>query len=359
MSAQRGDHDMDTILSCRRRGLVLGSLGALALVGCGRPTSTSTASGYVQFGGSTMGSTYTVKLDAVGQDATVLRTLVQSTLDDIDWRMSLFLEDSELSAFNRAEAGVPIAMTDSFGAVLAVAADISRWSGGAFDVTVAPLVETWGFGTRKTRSVPGAAALAEGRRRVDWRGLALDESQRNVTKRHPGLQADLGGIAKGYGVDRVAAVLDARGVGHYMVEAGGEVRTRGVNAVGEPWRIGIEEPDAMPQRARWAVPLSGRAMATSGDYRNYFMQDGRRYSHEIDPSTGAPIQHRLCSVTVVADDCVHADALATALIVLGPDKGKALAERSGIAAQFIERKPGGVFTDSMTTAFAALAATRA
>jgi len=206
--------------------------------------------------------------------------------------------------------------------------------------------------------VPAASEVADERRRVDWRSLAFEKGQRSVTKRHPGLHADLGGIAKGYGVDRVAAALDARGVGHYMVEAGGEVRTRGVNAVGEPWRIGIEEPDAMPQRARWAVPLSGRAMATSGDYRNYFVQDGRRYSHEIDPATGVPIRHRLCSVTVVADDCMHADALATALIVLGPDKGRALAERSGVAAQFIERGPSGTLTDSMTTAFAALAATR-
>ena len=114
MSAPQGDYDMDTILSQRRRGLVLGSLGALALVGCGRPTSTGTQSTYLQFGGSTMGSTYTVKLNAVGQDATTLRTLVQSTLEEIDWRMSLFREDSELSAFNRAGAGVPIAMTDDF-----------------------------------------------------------------------------------------------------------------------------------------------------------------------------------------------------------------------------------------------------
>jgi thiamine biosynthesis lipoprotein len=358
MSASQGDYDMDTILSQRRRGLVLGGLGALALVGCGRPASTRTAPGYVQFDGLTMGSTYTVKLKAAGQDTTALRSLVQSTLDETDWRMSLFREDSELSAFNRVEAGVPFAMTDGFAAVLAYAVDVSRWSGGAFDITVAPLVETWGFGPRKTRTVPAATELADGRRRVDWRSLVIDESKRSVVKRHGGLQADLGGIAKGYGVDRVAAALDARSVEHYMVEAGGEVRTRGVNAVGESWRIGIEEPDAMPQRARWAVPLSGSAMATSGDYRNYFMHEGRRYSHEIDPASGAPIQHRLCSVTVVADDCMHADALATALIVLGPDKGKALAERSGIAAQFIERGPNGAFTDSMTTAFAALAATR-
>ncbi len=358
MSVQQGDHNMDTILSLRRRGLVLGAFGALALAGCGRQPSTNRTSGYLQFSGSTMGSTYTVKLGAAGQDAAGLSALVQATLDDIEGRMSLFRDDSELAAFNRAGAGAPIAMTDGFAAVLAAAVDVSHWSGGAFDVTVAPLVETWGFGTRKTRTVPTATALADERRRVDWHSLVLDKSKRSVTKRHAGLQVDLGGIAKGYGVDRVAAALDARGVEHYMIEAGGELRTRGVNAVGEPWRIGIEEPDAMPQRARWAVPLSGRAMATSGDYRNYFIQDGRRYSHEIDPATGAPIQHRLCSVTVVADDCMNADALATALIVLGPDKGKALAERSMIAAQFIERGPNGALTDSMTTAFATLAATR-
>jgi thiamine biosynthesis lipoprotein len=349
---------MDTILSPRRRGLLLGAVGAFALVGCGRPPASRNSSRYLQLNGSTMGSSYTVKLDAAGQDAAVLSTLVQAVLDDVDGRMSLFRVDSELSGFNRAETGTPFAMTEDFAAVMAAAINVSRWSGGAFDVTVAPLVEAWGFGPRKTRTVPDATALADGRRRVDWRSLVLDDSKRSVTKRHAGLQADLGGIAKGYGVDRVAAALDARGVAHYMIEAGGEVRTRGVNAVGEPWRIGIEEPDAMPQRARWAVPLSGKAMATSGDYRNYFVQNGRRYSHEIDPSTGAPIRHRLCSVSVVADDCMHADALATALIVLGPDKGKALAERSGIAAQFIERGPNGALTDSMTSAFAALAATR-
>ena len=236
---------------------------------------------------------------------------------------------------------------------------MSRWSDGAFDITVAPLVEQWGFGTRASRRVPAASAVVAERRRVDWRSLAFDASRRSVTKRQADLQADLGGIAKGYGVDRAAAALEARGVHDYMVEVGGEVRTRGVNATGQAWRIGIEEPDAMPQRARWVVPLSGRAMATSGDYRNYFLEAGLRYSHEIDPLTGAPIRHSLCSVTVVADDCMRADALATALIVLGADKGRALAERSGIAAQFIERGPADTYRDSMTPAFAALGAARA
>jgi FAD:protein FMN transferase len=148
-------------------------------------------------------------------------------------------------------------------------------------------------------------------------------------------------------------------VRHYMVEAGGEVRTRGVNANGEPWRIGIEQPDALPQRARWAVPLSGLAMATSGDYRNYFVEGGRRYSHEIDPVAGEPVRHALASVTVVADDCLQADAMATALIVLGPQRGRALAESTGIAAHFIERGPDGTLRDAMTPAFAALRAERA
>jgi thiamine biosynthesis lipoprotein len=177
-------------------------------------------------------------------------------------------------------------------------------------------------------------------------------------KAQSSIQADLGGIAQGYGVDAAATVLDRYGVQHYLVEVSGEVRTRGRNARGEAWRIGIEEPDAVPQRARHIVPLSGRAMATSGDYRNYFEQDGRRYSHEIDPVTGVPISHALSSVTVIADSGVRADALATALIVLGPERGLALAEASGLAAQFIVRR-GADLDDHQTRAFAALGSTRA
>ncbi len=348
---------MDAILSPRRRSLMLG-LGALALGGCGRAPGTADAPRYLHIDGSTMGSTYNVRLRAPEHDAVKLRAVVQAALDDVDDRMSMFRPQSELSTLNSVARGTPVELSDELFTVLSAADEVSRWSDGAFDVTVAPLVEEWGFGTRASRQVPAPGLVAAERRRVDWRGLALDASRRTVTKRNDRMQADLGGIAKGYGVDRAAAALEARGVHDYMVEVGGEVRTRGVNAAGQAWRIGIEEPDAMPQRARWVVPLSGRAMATSGDYRNYFLEDGRRYSHEIDPLAGAPIRHSLCSVTVVADDCMRADALATALIVLGADKGRALAESSGIAAQFIERVHGGSYRDSMTPAFAALGAAR-
>ncbi len=349
---------MDAILSPRRRTLVLG-FGALALAGCSRTPTASKAPGYTQFSGATMGSTYTVRLKALGHDEAALRVAVQSALDEVDQRMSMYRPDSELSAFNRAAGGTTVRLSDPMYSVLVAADQTSRWSSGAFDVTVAPLVEHWGFGTRAVREVPAAAVVTAERGRVDWRSLSLDDARLSVTKRQAGVQIDLGGIAKGYGVDRAAMALEARGVTDYMLEVGGEVRTRGVNAAGAAWRIGIEEPDASPQRARWVVPLTGRAMATSGDYRNYFVEAGQRYSHEIDPASGAPIRHSLCSVTVVAGDCMQADALATALIVLGAERGRTLAEATGIAAQFIERVPGGGFRDSTTSSFAALGAARA
>jgi thiamine biosynthesis lipoprotein len=348
---------MDAILSPRRRSVVLG-LGSLALVGCGRTPSASGET-YLQFGGSTMGSGYTVRLRAHERDGARLRTEMQAALDAVDARMSMFSPDSELSALNRASAGNAVSLSEPLYEVLAAADRVSRWSGGAFDITVAPLVERWGFGTHRVKAVPAVADLAADRSRVDWRSLVLDPATHRVTKRAPFVQADLGGIAAGYGADRAAAALEARGIVDYMVEVSGEVRARGVNAAGRAWRIGIEEPDAWPQRARWVVALAGRAMATSGDYRNYFTEGGRRYSHEINPASGAPIRHGLCSVTVVADNAMQADGLATALIVLGEAKGRALAEASGIAAQFIERRPDGGFSDSMTSTFAALRPERA
>jgi thiamine biosynthesis lipoprotein len=340
---------MDALISTRRRTLLLGALGTAALAACQRPALQSGA-GRVHLTGETMGSTWNVKLDTAGQSAERVGEAVRAALAGVDARMSWFRPESELSALNSAAAGVPVPLSPELFAVLATAQDVSRWSDGAFDVTVAPAVETWGFGVNKRRRVPAAEQVAAQRGKVDWRALDLDPAHRTASKGRQGLQVDLGGIAKGYGVDAVAKSLDGLGVAHYMIEVGGEVRTKGVNAASEPWQIGIEEPDATPQRARHIVPLSGRAMATSGDYRIYFEEGGRRYSHEIDPTTAAPIAHRLCSVTVVADDCMRADGLATALIVLGPERGFELAERSGVAAQFIERTAPGRYNDRMRPA---------
>jgi len=346
---------MDAIVSKRRRDVMLG-IGALALAGCSRTGEVRPV--YLQFGGSTMGSTYTVRLKANESDGPSLRVAVQAALDAVDDRMSMFSPDSELSALNRASRGTVVTLSEPLFDVMMAADRVSRWSGGAFDVTVAPLVERWGFGRQRVRAVPPAQVVAADRHRVDWRSLAFDASHRTVAKRGIATESDLGGIAAGFGADRASAALEARGVADYMVDVSGEVRVRGVNAAGTPWRIGIEQPDAWPQQARWVVPLSDRAIATSGDYRNFFVEGGRRYSHEIDPARGAPIEHGLASVSVIADTAMEADAMATALIVLGAERGRTLAEASGVAAQFIERLPGGGFADSMTSAFAALGATR-
>ena len=358
---------MDTLLSPRRRRLLrsfgtvgafgaAGAFGAFSLAGCSdrRPAPLATAP---QFSGQTMGTAYLVRLAGVALPAARLEQLqadVQTALDSVDRGMSLYRPGSELVRLNRHRGDTPLALSPELFSVLAAAQRVSSLSAGAFDITVAPLVQAWGFGPDPRREVPAAQRLQAGRAALGHAGLRLDAARRTATKLQPALQADLGGIAKGYGVDLAARALDAQGIAHYMVEVGGEVRTRGRNASGQAWQIGIEEPDAMPQRARRVVPMSGGAMATSGDYRNYFEQGGRRYSHEIDPRTAAPIAHGLASVTVVAADAMQADALATALIVLGPQRGWALAEREQLAAYFIERGADGCLHDRSTAAFDAL-----
>ncbi|HQR70519.1 MAG TPA: FAD:protein FMN transferase [Burkholderiaceae bacterium] len=344
---------MDALISTRRRALLLGAAGSAALAACQRGAERNVR---VHFSGETMGSVYNVKLDPSRHDAERLADVVRRALQSVDERMSLFRPDSELAAFNAAPAGVPVPLSEDLFAVIAAAQEISRWSDGAFDATVAPMVESWGFGVHKHRSVPETGEIAAERAHVGWQALKLDAARRTAVKTRPRLRLDLNGIACGFAVDRAAEALDALGVQHYMIEATGEVRVRGHNAAGQAWQIGIEQPDAMPQRARHVVPMAAGAMSTSGDYRNYYEQDGRRYCHEIDPVTGAPISHPLCSVSVVADDCMRADALSTALIVLGPERGFALAEANGIAAQFIRRAGAGRFVDRMTSAFAALGA---
>jgi len=361
---------MDMLLSPRphkslapsRRAVLagFGAVGALALGGFALAPASPARAAAVGFGGQTMGTTYTVKIAGRALAAArieALRADVQSALDGVDHAMSLHRASSELRRFNARPAGMT-AISDAFFTVLREACAVAAWSDGAFDPTVAPLVEAWGFGAARVSAAPSAAALAAGRRAVGFGGLTLDPARRAVSKAHDALALDFGGVAKGYGVDAAARALTAQGIEHFMVEAGGEVRAQGLNAEGRPWAIGVEQPDAWPQRARLVLPVSAGAVATSGDYRTVIEHDGRRYTHEIDPRTGAPIARGLASVTVVADDAMRADAMATALIVMGADKGRALAESAGVAALFITRDAAGALSDAPTTAFAALGARR-
>jgi thiamine biosynthesis lipoprotein len=309
------------------------------------------------FRGETMGTSYHVRIalprrdDALAQAA---RQAVDEALQAVDRRMSTYRAESELSGLNRQRAERPFVLSEPMAEVLAVARDVHRLSDGAFDVTAGRFVNAWGFGPDKRPRIVPAAELDTMQQVVGFRHLALDARERTVVKADPRVFTDLSGVAKGFGVDRAAQALHALGIAHYVIETGGEVRAAGRRPDGLPWQVGVEQPQAWPQRARYALPLADRAMATSGDYRIYFERGGRRYCHEIDPSTGQPVDGRLTSVSVLAPTCAEADAWATALFVLGPVRGRACAQRLNLAAYFITRDGDGALRDTQTPAFAAL-----
>lgn len=315
--------------------------------------------GEFQFSGETMGSTYTVRFVASRREQRLLaaaRDTVDRAIHDVDARMSTFAAQSELSGLNRHRAESAFVVSGETFAVLQTAARVSEASGGAFDVTAGPLVNAWGFGPQGHHRIPSPGERAALRERVGYRGLELDARTPSVRKMHRDMYVDLSGIAKGYGGDRAGRALAELGITDYVVELGGEVLARGRNIQGEPWHIGIEEPQAAPRRIRRVVRLADHAMATSGDYRIYFERDGHRYCHEIDPVSASPVAHTLTSVTVAAADCATADALATALMVQGPDKGYDFAVARNVAAYFVLRVPGGGLADRTTPAFTALTA---
>lgn len=327
------------------------AIASLLLFSCSPPRATPDLH---VFTGETMGTTYTVKVvgDGFGEELmTDLPAVMQGELDEVNAKMSHYLEDSELTRLNRWQSEGPFSVSAETMTVLGHAEEISRSSGGAFDITVGPLVDAWGFGPAgQPPEPPSPTEIDRLRGQVGWRKIELDIEAGAVRKAHPELALDLSAIAKGFGVDQVAEALDRAGVESYMVEVGGEVRTRGLNDKGEAWRIAIERPDPTGRGLHLVLPLSDLALATSGDYRNYYEVDGRRISHTIDPRTGHPITHRFTSASVITEECVRADAWATALLVLGPD-GVTLAEDLGLAAFFLERNPEGGFTEHRTTAF--------
>jgi thiamine biosynthesis lipoprotein len=270
--------------------------------------------------------------------------------------MSTYDPDSDVSHINAKSAGeaVPIALSTLD--VMREARTISELTQGAFDVTVAPLVRLWGFGAGASDVVepPSDDEIAEARDRVGYAQLELFDDPPSVTKTADGVECDLSGIAKGYAVDEVAKLLDSRAVRDFMVEIGGEVRTAGKNARGEAWRIGIEKPIRGARVVQRVVPLSGLSMATSGDYRNFYEVDGKLYSHLMDPRTGRPVSHRLASVSVVAHSCMRADALASGLLVLGPDVGFDLAVQQDLTVLFLIRSEDGAIEERPSPSFAQL-----
>jgi len=299
------------------------------------------------FTGSTMGTTYHIKavvdLDAEARDK--LQTKIDAALANIVALMSSYEPDSEVTRFNKRPSLETFPISPETVEVLSIAQTVGEQSKGAFDLTVASLVDAWGFGTEPSSTVPDPAVIDALRERVGLDMLVLDETERTLQKRNPDAAIDVSAVAKGYAVDRVADVLERAGIDRYMVEVGGELRARGTNHNGVPWRIAIELPVVGVRDVHDVIGLRNLAMATSGDYRNFFETDsGIRYSHAIDPRTGAPVTHNLASATVLHESCAWADAYATAILVLGPEAGLALANEHELAALLISREPDGAFT---------------
>ncbi len=319
-------------------------------------------------GGRTMGTTWSVRLcGASTLDRAAVARDIQLELDAVVAEMSTWEPASDLCRFNRAAAGHWQALPPAFFEVLEHGIGIARLSDGAFDPTAGALVDAWGFGptpqpSRANVRVPDGATLASARSRVGWQRIELDAGRR-AARQPGGVALDFSAIAKGHGVDRVARHLSARGFDSHLVEVGGELRGTGLKPDGRPWWVALEAPPSEQAgdapTPTW-VALHGLSVATSGDYRRRFEHDGVRYSHTIDPRDGRPIRHDLASVTVLHAECMTADALSTALTVMGVRDGLAFAHRHGIAALFVERAASrtgmGIETDFVETASPALAA---
>ena len=296
----------------------------------------------ILFSGATMGTTYSINIAAKIPSPTLasIKAEVEMLLDVINASMSTYIENSELSRFNQSRSLEWQVISPALAVVLAQAQHISELSGGAFDVTVGPLVNLWGFGPSSvSERQPTQQEIVAAHGRVGYRQLEFSFELLSVRKKIPDLYLDLSAIAKGYAVDQIAQLLVEKGINDFLVEIGGELRAKGVNSSKEIWRIGVEKPDEQYIAER-IIYLNNAAIATSGDYKNYREIDGQRYSHEINPLTGRPITHRTSSVSVIANNAMEADAWATALLILGSEAGMKLAREHNIAAYFIDRKTG-------------------
>ena len=309
-----------------------------------------------RFAGRTMGTTYHIQVVASRfQPTAYLAERIQARLAEINRSMSTYLPDSEISRFNAmGTAPERICVSGDFFQVLAVAADLFRLTGGAWDGTVAPLVNLWGFGPAPQKgAAPAGQAIARVLEQVGFDRILTDPDG-CLSKSTPEVTLDLASIAKGYGVDAVADLIRNEGFQDFLVEIGGEVFASGRRPDGNAWRVGINRPDpsAPANQVYRALSLTGKALATSGDYRNFFIQNDVRYSHLIDPRSGYPVGNGVVSASVIAPTCTLADGLATALAVMGPEAGLALVNTiDGIDCLIVVHDAQGRLVDHASSGF--------
>lgn len=304
----------------------------LTLVACQSQPET------IQIRGATMGTTWSVNLHTLPEtiDPDKLKGQLQARLDRVNSLMSTYDPDSEISRFNVSTSGEWFDISAETAEVIALSLQISQMTDGAFDISVGPLVELWGFGARQRgEKLPSKEQVDDLLTSIGYQKLILRSDPPAIKKLHPQLQIDLSAIAKGYAVDLLAELLEAQQIDNFLVEVGGELQISGNRVDGVPWKIAIEKPDESVREVAKVFPLTGTALATSGNYRNFYIEDGQRYVHTIDPVSGYPISHRLASVTVLAKDCATADALATALMVMGEKRGREVVAKKKLATYML------------------------
>lgn len=292
--------------------------------------------------GGAMGTHWQITISVPGDmDKDNLRQQIEAELDVVNRQFSTYLEDSEVSRFNALQSLAGEQVSPAVVEVTKAAQQISEQSNGAFDISVGPLVDLWGFGPEIKVDPPSQQQIDATKQVVGYRYLKFKAHPPSLSKEKKGLKIDFSSIAKGYGVDRLASLLEQQGILDYLVDIGGELRVKGLNPHEQLWRIAIEKPGEGQRRVHELIQLEDTAVATSGDYHNYFEQDGVRYSHTIDPATGRPITHKLASVTVLHESAMMADGLATAINVLGEKKGIEFANRQGLEVYMIVREADG------------------
>ncbi len=333
---------MPLLRRCSLSGVVL--LLAFLLVACDAAEKELPV---LRLQGETMGTTWHVTVPGINTEDKVssLQAGITSVLKQVNAQMSTWQSDSELSLFNQHQGTDWFPVSSELVKVVTAAQEISALSGGVYDITVGPLVNLWGFGpSEHEQTTPSEAEIQATLARVGYSQLEVRQRPSALRKRLPELYVDLSSIAKGFGADRVALFLDEQGLADYLVEIGGEIRAKGLSQRGDVWRIAIEKPMDLGRAVQQGIQLKDQGLATSGDYRNFFTENGKRYSHTLNPLTGNPVQHSLASVSVAASDTMTADAYATLLMALGDERGREFADQHQLNAFFIIRTDKGFET---------------
>lgn len=294
--------------------------------------------------GESMGTAWQVRVHASAPATEDLRAAIEQTLALVVRQMSHWESDSDLSRFNAAAAGTELALPEPLFDLLTRAQRIAFETGGAYDATAGALVRCWGFGPDRANldpsfRIPGDTQIQAALKLCGWQRLLLERPRSAIQP--GGMELDLSAIGKGFAVDLVSQRLLDAGFASHLVEIGGELRGCGVKHDAQPWWVALEPPAADAALEETVIALCDRAVATSGDYRRFHEQDGRRYSHTLDPRSGRPVDNDLASVTVISNECWHADAISTALTVMGAEEGRAFADLHDIAARFVRRTPSG------------------